>query len=111
MEGLLELDETMDVMIISDENEMGQVLQSLDRLCNLVRPKENSHVFCYDMHTRKLFSCLSLSKQANGPLGVATMFVGLCWLYLPTVLICIPRMCILLRCLCQQVFVKLATLA
>lgn len=42
MEGLLELDETMDVMIISDENEMGQVLQSLDLLCNFVLPKTSS---------------------------------------------------------------------
>ncbi|CAM9110511.1 unnamed protein product [Ectocarpus sp. 12 AP-2014] len=32
MEGLLELDETMDVMIISDENEMGQVQVSIRRI-------------------------------------------------------------------------------
>ncbi len=33
MEGLLELDDTMPVMIISDENEMGQVRQFLRRFC------------------------------------------------------------------------------
>lgn len=36
MEGLIELDETMDVMIISDENEMGQVRRQLSSVALLM---------------------------------------------------------------------------